>query len=192
MRTRLPHGFRAGLTLPNVISAARFPLAALFPLTGGAVRITVVAVAAVSDWVDGRLARRTRRVTRLGEVLDPIADKTFMLVVLVTLAVEGALPLWALPLLLTRDIGVAAGALVLAARGRRVRTPARRPGKAVTWLQFGAIGAMLFWPHVGAWLAPAVGAAGLYALQDYARAVPRTVQPDQDVARQQHEIDTES
>lgn len=171
---RVPtRGFRGSLTFPNVISAARFPLAALVPMTGDVMRIAIVALAAASDWIDGRLARGSDRVTRLGEVLDPIADKTFMLVVLVTLAIEGALPLWTLPLLLTRDIGVALGALVLAARGRRVRMPARRPGKVVTWLQFFAIGAMLIWPPAGAWLAPVVGAVGLYALQDYAGALPR-------------------
>ncbi|HEX2168450.1 MAG TPA: CDP-alcohol phosphatidyltransferase family protein [Longimicrobiales bacterium] len=155
-----------------MISASRFPLAALFPLTGGALRIAVVAIAAWTDWIDGRFARRTKQVTRLGEVLDPIADKTFMLVALITLAAEGALPLWTLPLLLTRDIGVAAGALVLVARGRNVRLPARRAGKAVTWLQFAAIGALLVSPEAGAWLAPVVALAGLYALRDYARAIP--------------------
>jgi cardiolipin synthase len=173
MSTRArPQGLRAGVNLPNAISAVRFPLAALFPVTGGAVRIAVVAAAAASDWLDGRLARRTRRITRLGEVLDPIADKIFMLVALVTLGVEGALPLWALPLLLTRDIGVALGAMVLAARGRTVRMPSRPAGKLVTWLQFAAIGALLIWPATGPWLAPAVGAVGLYALRDYARALP--------------------
>ena len=172
-RTRIGTGrLRAGFTAPNVISAARFPLAALFPFAGAGMRIALVALAAATDWVDGRLARGTQRVTRLGEVLDPVADKTFMIVVLVTLVAEGSLPLWALPLLLTRDIGVAIGALVLAIRGRSAHMPARRAGKAVTWLQFAAIGALLLWPPAGAWLAPLVGAAGLYALWDYARAVP--------------------
>ena len=160
------------LNLPNVISALRFPFAVLFPFAGGTGRVALVAAAAASDWIDGRLARGSRRVTRLGEVLDPVADKTFMLVVLVTLGVERALPLWTLPLLLLRDLGVALGALVLAARGRRVGMPARPAGKAVTWLQFAAIGAMLIWPEIAPWLALTVGAAGLYALVDYARALP--------------------
>ena len=170
-----PQGLQASLNLPNAISAARFPLAALFPAAGEALRIAVVATAAVSDWVDGRLARGTGRVTAAGEVLDPVADKTFMLVVLVTLGVEGALPLWTVPVLLTRDIGVALGAGLLAARGRRVRMPARRAGKLVTWLQFLAIGVMLLWPGAGPWLAPVVGAAGLLALWDYAASLPANV-----------------
>ncbi|MGH7444027.1 MAG: CDP-alcohol phosphatidyltransferase family protein, partial [Longimicrobiales bacterium] len=106
------------LNVPNAISALRLPLAALFPLTGSLpLRIAVVTLAAASDWIDGRLARASSRVTRLGELLDPIADKTFMASVLITLAVEGRLPVWTLPLLLTRDLGVALGALVRAARG---------------------------------------------------------------------------
>lgn len=163
---------RGILNLPNVLSALRFPFAALFPFAGGAVRLALVVAAAASDWIDGRLARGTRSVTRLGEVLDPVADKTFMVVVLLTLGLEGALPLWTLPLLLLRDLGVALGALVLAVRGRRVSMPARTAGKMVTWLQFASIGAMLIWPQAGSWLAPAVGAAGLYALLDYARELP--------------------
>jgi CDP-diacylglycerol--glycerol-3-phosphate 3-phosphatidyltransferase len=166
-----PQGLRESLNLPNAISVARLPLAVLFPAAGESLRIAVVAAAAATDWIDGRVARGTRRVTAAGEVLDPVADKTFMLVVLVTLGIEDALPLWAVPLLLIRDIGVAAGALLLAARGIHVRLPARPAGKLVTWLQFFAIGAMLLWPGAGPWLAPAVGVAGLYALRDYAAAV---------------------
>lgn len=173
MRTGTPADPEGSVfNLPNAMSALRFPMAVLFPFMGWSGRIILVAAAAGSDWIDGRLARRTRRVTQLGEVLDPVADKTFMLVVLVTLAVERALPLWTLPLLLLRDIGVAIGALVLIARGRRVRMAARPAGKLVTWLQFAAIVTMLIAPQTGPWLAAAVGAAGVYALRDYARAVP--------------------
>ena len=158
--------------LPNAISAFRFPLAALFVvLDNGGARLALVALAALSDFVDGRLARTTGQVTRAGEVLDPVADKTFMLAALVTLVTDGRLPVWTLPLLLTRDLGVALGALFLTARGVRVRMPARRAGKLVTWLQFGAIGAILLWPSSAPWIAPAVGAAGAYALVDYQSAV---------------------
>jgi CDP-diacylglycerol--glycerol-3-phosphate 3-phosphatidyltransferase/cardiolipin synthase len=162
---------RTNLNLPNALSALRFPLAVLFPLAGGLTRVALLGLAAASDWIDGRIARGTRNVTRLGEVLDPIADKTFMVVVLLTLAAEGVLPLWTLPLLLLRDIGVALGAMILAARDTRLRIPARRAGKTVTWLQFLAIAVILIAPDVGIWLAPLVGAAGLVALVDYARAV---------------------
>ncbi|HEU5210364.1 MAG TPA: CDP-alcohol phosphatidyltransferase family protein [Longimicrobiales bacterium] len=155
------------LNAANALSALRFPLAALFPFVSGGARVAVVAAAAVSDLVDGRMARRTGTVTRAGELLDPLADKTFMLSALVTLAAEDVLPWWTLPALLTRDIGVAAGALMLAARKQRVRMPARRAGKIVTLMQFTAIGAMILWPETSRWMALPIAAAGLVALNDY-------------------------
>lgn len=164
------HGAGA-LNVPNTISALRFPLAVVFALVDSvAARVVVLLFAAASDWIDGPLARRTGKTTRAGELLDPIADKTFMLAALGTLALEGRLPWWSLPLLLTRDIGVALGAAFLAVRGARMRMSARRPGKLVTWLQFAGIGVILFWPHSAQWIAPPVCIAGLVALRDYARA----------------------
>ena len=142
-------------------------------MDGTGAHFAIAGAAAATDWLDGRLARGSGQVTRLGELLDPIADKTFMVVALVSLAVRGMLPLWTLPLLLARDIGVAVGALFVLARGTRVRMPARRPGKIVTWVQFASIGLLLLWPAGAMWVAPAVGAAGLWALWDYALAIGR-------------------
>lgn len=162
------------LNLPNALSFVRIPLAVLFPLIGDlGWRFAVVAFAAATDWADGRLARRTGRESRLGEVLDPVADKVFVVTVLITLVAEDRLALWTLPLLLTRDIGVAAGIVALAVRGKRVRVRARRPGKIVTWLQFGAIAAILLWPASAPWVTPPVAVAGLVALRDYARSARR-------------------
>lgn len=159
------------INLPNAVSLLRFPLAALFPIANGAARIAIVAAAAASDLIDGRLARRTGQVTRVGEMLDPVADKAFMLAALITLVVDGPLPLWTLPLLLTRDLGVALGAMVLALRGVHVRMTARPAGKLVTWLQFLGIGTLLLWPDTAGWIALTVGLAGLLALYDYASTI---------------------
>lgn len=157
--------------LPNAISLTRIPMAAGFVLVDGfPARFAIVALSAVSDWVDGRLARRSGRVTRAGELLDPIADRTFMIAALVTLAVERTVPLWTLPLLLLRDIGVMlGGALILAIRPG-ARLPARRAGKRVTWLQFLALAVIVFWPAVAPWVAVPIAVLGLLALRDYARA----------------------
>jgi CDP-diacylglycerol--glycerol-3-phosphate 3-phosphatidyltransferase/cardiolipin synthase len=155
---------------PNVVSALRFPLAAAFPLVPGvAAKLVIVAAAAATDFLDGRLARGRDRVTRRGELLDPIADKAFMLAALLTLAIGRGSPAWTIPLFLTRDIGVASGALLSLARGRR-SWPARLPGKAVTWLQFLGIGVCLVWPATAPFAAAILAAAGLAALADYARA----------------------
>lgn len=69
--------------------------------------------AAVSDGLDGWLARRLRQNSALGSVLDPMADKLLLNAVFVALAIVGALP-WALGILvITRDLCIVAAALVL-------------------------------------------------------------------------------
>jgi cardiolipin synthase len=165
--------------LPNLLSALRIPLAALFvALDGVTARLLIVAVAGVSDWADGRLARATGSVSRTGIWLDPLADKIFIVTSVVALTIEVGLPLWILPVILLRDIGVVAGAIYLAALGRRKGAPARTAGKWVTWLQFVALGAILLWPESAIWIAPPVGLLGAIALRDYARAVLRRTRRD--------------
>lgn len=156
--------------MPNAVSLMRVPLAAAFVMADRLpLRLTIVAAAAFSDWVDGALARRARRVTRAGELLDPVADRVFMVAALVSLAVEHQFPLWTLPLLLLRDIGVVCGGLVVLALNRRARLPARTAGKRLTWLQFIAVGVLLLWPKLVIWLVAPIAVLGLAALADYAR-----------------------
>ena len=160
--------------LPNLISAARIPLAVLFvALDSTLARLIVVVIAGVSDWADGRLARSTGSVSSTGIWLDPVADKIFIITCVVALTLDVGLPLWVLPLILLRDIGVLLGALWLIALGRRKGSPARPAGKWVTWLQFVALGVILLRPSLALWIAPAVALLGLLALRDYARAVLR-------------------
>lgn len=160
--------------LPNILSALRLPLAALFPVVHGVpARLAIVVFAAVTDWVDGRLARARGQVTRTGELLDPIADKAFVITVLATLVVEGRVPLWAALLILVRDIGVLVGSGVLALAGGVRPVKARAAGKLVTWLQFSGLGTLLAWPDAAPWIAPPIAIAGLAALRDYARAQVR-------------------
>ena len=160
--------------LPNLISAARIPLAALFVFIDGLIpRLLIVAIAGVSDWADGRLARSTGNVSSTGIWLDPLADKIFIVVSVVVLTFDVGLPLWVLPVILLRDIGVMLGAIYLALLGRRKGSPARTAGKWVTWLQFVALGLILLRPSLAIWIAPAVGIVGAIALRDYARAVLR-------------------
>jgi cardiolipin synthase (CMP-forming) len=160
--------------LPNLISVARIPLAALFIFMDSmGARLAIVAIAGVSDWADGRLARATGNVSSTGIWLDPVADKIFVVASVVTLTFDVGLPLWVLPVILLRDLGVLLGALYLAALGRRKGSPARTAGKWVTWLQFVALGVILLRPSFAIWIAPAVGLVGAFALRDYARAVLR-------------------
>ena len=63
-------GTRSAVTASNMITALRFPLAALFPFVGGGARIAVVVAAAISDLVDGRLARRMGAVDKADDQVE--------------------------------------------------------------------------------------------------------------------------
>jgi cardiolipin synthase len=86
------------LTLPNVITIARIatiPVIVWLLTTGDigmrVVAVIIFAVAAGTDWVDGFIARRFNQVSQLGRMLDPIADKLLVGLVLVALAWDGSL-----------------------------------------------------------------------------------------------------
>ncbi|MEW6446121.1 MAG: CDP-alcohol phosphatidyltransferase family protein [Pseudomonadota bacterium] len=100
--------------IPNLITLARMaliPWIALALAEGRYAEATVLfALAAASDGVDGLLARRFGWQTRLGAILDPLADKAMILAAVIALAVGGLLPVWLLGLLLLRDLLIVAGA----------------------------------------------------------------------------------
>ncbi|HYT25996.1 MAG TPA: CDP-alcohol phosphatidyltransferase family protein [Actinomycetota bacterium] len=111
------------LTAPNAISSARLllmPVCAWQLGTGHyAIGLWLTAVVGSTDWVDGWLARRTGRVSRLGQLLDPLADRLLIASVAVALVVRGVLPLLAVALLVGRDVLLLAGFPLLRSRGVR-------------------------------------------------------------------------
>ena len=157
-------------TLSNGVSALRFPLAVAFVLSDGGLRAGVVAAAGVSDWLDGWIARRRGESSELGEVLDPVADKTFVATMLVTFYWQGQLATGQLLLLLLRDIYAVLGWIAVRAARRRIRLRARLTGKLTTALQIATGLALVVQP---AWVAPlvwATAAAGVAASADYTAA----------------------
>lgn len=94
-------------------------------------------VAAVTDSLDGYLARRFSLQTSLGAFLDPLADKLLVGAALIVLAVDGRVPWWAAGVIIGREIAVSALRVTLA-RSRR-SLPASRMGKAKTWSQIVAV-----------------------------------------------------
>jgi cardiolipin synthase len=68
------------------------------------VALGVLVVAGITDFLDGWLARRTGNVTRIGELLDPIVDRLFILTAAVTLYADHSIPLWLAAAVLVRDV----------------------------------------------------------------------------------------
>jgi len=74
--------------------------------------LTLVLVAGISDVVDGYLAKAFNWQTRLGELLDPFADKLLVGMIFITLAINGFAPLWLAALVILRDIVIIGGTIV--------------------------------------------------------------------------------
>src|SRR6185436_6046588 len=92
--------------------------------------------AAFSDSLDGLLARVLDQRSKLGAILDPIADKLLAFCALLTLVVERRLPLWLLLILLFRHLCMALGALVVRKNRLEIPTAPTRIGKYATFLLF--------------------------------------------------------
>src|SRR5215475_15328482 len=108
-----------GLNLPNLISLGRLllvPLAISLILEGSYwAAFWIFVVAGVSDALDGFIAKRFDRRTRLGALLDPVADKVLLVSVYVTLGIAGQLWAWLVVLVVFRDIMIVGGFLLLQA-----------------------------------------------------------------------------
>jgi len=122
-------------SLADALTMLRIPLAVVFvAVPTPAVRLAVLALAAVSDFTDGVVARRFG-ASRIGVVLDPVADKLFMAAAFWVVLASRRLEVFEIVGVLLRDI-VAAIAFVVTLRGGHPSSiPARAGGKAVTLAQ---------------------------------------------------------
>ncbi len=166
------------VTAADVLTALRVPLAVLFPFVHRpAWQLGIVGVAAASDFFDGMLARRFGS-SRLGALLDPVADKLFMASAFLTVARGGLLHPAEVAGVLLRDIVAALGFVGTWLLRRPVALPARAGGKAVTVGQVLTLVAFIAQSPLVRPLAWATAAVACYAIWDYGRAAARvTAQP---------------
>ena len=96
------------LTIPNVLSMIRLLLvpvfAVLIVLEYDLAAIAVLMISGYTDYLDGWLARRWGQVTRIGQLLDPLADRLYILTTLLGLAYRDVVPWWLVLLLIARDL----------------------------------------------------------------------------------------
>ncbi len=95
-------------TVPNAISLLRLLLVPVFAVLL-ARRLDLAALLVLmfsgwTDWLDGVIARRYNQVSRLGQLLDPAADRLFILVTLIALALRGIVPWWLVVVVVARDV----------------------------------------------------------------------------------------
>ena len=115
------------LTIPNLLSTARLAGVPLFlwlilqPEFGGTKAdgwaLLVLALSGISDYLDGKLARRWNQVSEVGRILDPAADRLYIISTLVGLTWRDILPLWLAVVIVARELMVGFALLVLRRHG---------------------------------------------------------------------------
>ena len=157
--------------MPNLVTLVRLACIPLYVwLLFGADRQTgaavLLAVLGATDWVDGYIARRFHQVSTFGKVLDPVADRVLVVTAVITIMIQGAVPVWFGVATLARELLVSGAVLLLAWLGA-ARIDVLWVGKAGTFALMCAYPLFLVshgpatWQtvlHVVAW---AVGLLGL-------------------------------
>lgn len=175
-----PHWFNVANAF-TMLRVALVPVIAVFVFSDGGVArwwaFAIFVFAALTDSIDGWVARKLIGVTRWGQLADPIADKALIIGSLAVLAINGELPWLAVVVIILREVAVTALRVVLVRRG--VVMPAGRFGKAKTVSQVVAVTLYLLplWPPALAYWALVLAvtltiASGIdYALRGGRRAL---------------------
>jgi CDP-diacylglycerol--glycerol-3-phosphate 3-phosphatidyltransferase len=133
------------VTVARIVSGPLLLLLLLFPGRTGSLLFGVLFLAiALTDLLDGWLARNWDMVTRVGKLMDPLADKLLVMTAMIVLVALGRVPLWAVPMIvivLAREIGVTGLRAMASAEG--VVLGASSLGKWKTGFQIAAVTALL-------------------------------------------------
>jgi len=146
--------------LPNAITLVR---GLLIPVIGGLLleerygeAFWTFAASALSDFVDGQIARRFDARTRFGAIADPVADKLTMLTATLILAAYALLPLWLATAIVVRDLVIVCGVVAYQRLVARVEMAPTWLSKANTVLEFTTLAAVMVnaagWIEMSRWL----------------------------------------
>ena len=144
------------MTIPNALSVARLAGLPVFlwlvlgprTRTADTWAVILLVAAAASDWLDGKIARALNQQSRLGQLLDPAADRLYIVATIVALAIRAIIPWWLVGLLAARE-------LLLGVALARLRSRGYGPlqvsfvGKAATACLYYAFPLLLLGAHAG-------------------------------------------
>jgi cardiolipin synthase len=144
-------------TWPNALSAARLAGVPVFlwlvigPRTATAdiIAAGLLGFAGISDWLDGKLARMLNQTSKLGQLLDPAADRLYILATIIALGVRGIIPWWLFGALVGREIFVGLALVVLRARTEYGALQVNFVGKAATLCLMYAFPLLFLGSHSG-------------------------------------------
>ncbi len=103
------------LTIPNLLSFGRIALVPVFlwlllvprETWSDLLALFILGLSAFTDWLDGYLARRWNQITRIGQLLDPVADRLYIVATVVAFVLRDIIPLWFAVLIVARDVVLA-------------------------------------------------------------------------------------
>ncbi len=139
------------MNLPNALTIARFFMVGVFPYlyfndgiaNNKAWAFAVFILAGVTDVLDGWIARRYNLITKWGKLMDPLADKLMLLMVLVCLAIDEVIPYWVIIIIAVKELTMILGAIFLL-KEREVVVQANIYGKLATVMFYFAVTALIF------------------------------------------------
>jgi CDP-diacylglycerol---glycerol-3-phosphate 3-phosphatidyltransferase len=145
------------LNLPNLLTVLRIMLVPVLVVAllgdtpdGDVLAAAVFALASLTDFVDGYLARAREEVTTFGKLMDPLADKLLIVAALISLVSLDRLPAWVAMVIIARELAVTV--LRMGATQAGVVIEASMFGKVKTCLQIAAILALIAVPSQPAWV----------------------------------------
>ena len=145
------------LTIPNAISAARLAGVPVFlwlvlgvqTQAGDYWAVALLILAGLSDWLDGKIARALNQTSRLGQVLDPAADRLYIAATIVALGVRAIIPWWLVGVLALRELTVGVALAVLRRRAGFGTLQVSFVGKAATLCLLYAFPLLFLGDHPG-------------------------------------------
>lgn len=159
------------LTTANFLSLVRIPLGVAFLVADEPAWIAaIVAIGAATDLADGLVARLTNTQSEIGALLDPLCDRVFVFLGLVSFLPTGALDWAGFVILVLRDIFTGGVFVVTRLAGQHLPFHSRQGGRITTALQVAALFTLIFAPNYINVAILLVGTASVYAILDYGTA----------------------
>ncbi len=145
------------VTWPNALSAARLAGVPVFlwlvigprTVTTDLIAAGILGLAGITDWLDGKLARMLNQQSRLGQLLDPAADRLYIAATIIALAIRGIIPWWLFGAIAGRELIVGIGLLMLQRRTVYGALQVSFVGKAATLCLMYAFPLLFLGAHSG-------------------------------------------
>lgn len=138
--------------VPNILTIIRFllipPIVITIAYEQFILALVFLIFSAITDILDGAIARRFNLISDFGKLIDPLADKATQTSILITLAIKGIIPLWILAIVIVKEFAMISGASFL--YGKELVVSSKWYGKLATVLFYIAIGCSLIIRYLNA------------------------------------------